>query len=88
MKYSRLGILIKNRREQLGIKIETIALECGIRAVSYISRIENGHVPVSAKVLKRIVAALDLDPAQVKDALTDIALREVDELVCELTKMA
>jgi transcriptional regulator with XRE-family HTH domain len=86
MKYERLGKIIKNKREGLGIKLELLAADCEVRSPSYIWRIESGQIPVSSRVLKKLVRALDLDPIQLKQALIEIAIKEVEETICELTR--
>lgn len=55
----RLGILVRDVREQMGLTQTELAARIGI-AQSALSRIEAGRHNVSVEMLARIAAALDL----------------------------
>ena len=83
MKYLPLGQIIKDKREGLGLKLEALAEDCGLGGASYLSRIENGKTPISPKVLKKLVAVLDLDLESVRKAQIKIAEQEITEDLCD-----
>lgn len=54
-----LGEKVKNRREELGLSQEDLALKMGYKSRSSINKIETGR-PVSQKIIARLSEALNI----------------------------
>ncbi|GAA5587978.1 hypothetical protein Acal01_03164 [Acinetobacter calcoaceticus] len=55
-----IGQLIRNRRTQISITQEALALQCGIDR-SYMGRIERGEVNLTVEKLYEIASALEIN---------------------------
>jgi len=55
-----IGHLIRNKRTELKITQESLALQCGIDR-SYMGRIERGEVNITVEKLYEIATALEID---------------------------
>ena len=60
----RFASAVQRARRVRGMSQETLALHIGADQ-AYVSRIESGQVNVTLETAKAIVAALDIDPAEV-----------------------
>jgi transcriptional regulator with XRE-family HTH domain len=58
----RLGDAIRERREELGLSQEDLALECGLHR-TYISQLERGQKSPTLRALSLIANALQTAPA-------------------------
>lgn len=56
----KIGHLIRNRRKELKITQESLALQCGIDR-SYLGRIERGEVNITVEKLYEIANTLGVD---------------------------
>lgn len=56
----KIGHLIRNRRKELKITQESLALQCGIDR-SYLGRIERGEVNITVEKLYEIANTLEVD---------------------------
>jgi len=59
----KMGEIIKQRRLELGLSQEELAVRCGFRSKSTISKMESGQRTTKTKNLLKVARALDLDPA-------------------------
>ena len=59
----RMGEIIRQRRIELGLSQEELAVRCGFRSKSTISKMESGQRTTKTKNLLKVARALDLDPA-------------------------
>ena len=59
----KIGQLIRNRRLQLKMTQEALALQCGIDR-SYMGRIERGEVNITVEKLYEIALALESSPKE------------------------
>ena len=57
-------INIKNRRQELGMSQLELANQIGYTDRSSIAKIETGKVDISLGMLKKISAALEIDPVE------------------------
>lgn len=73
----RMGEIIKQRRLELGLSQEELAVRCGFRSKSTISKMESGQRTTTSKNLVKVARALDLDPALL------VAPEETDYLVTD-----
>ena len=55
-----IGQLIRNKRTELKITQETLALQCGIDR-SYMGRVERGEVNLTVEKLYEIASALEIN---------------------------
>ena len=61
---TRLGMLVRQQREQMGITQECLAEQLDI-SVSFVGQIERGESLPNAKRLYQIINLLDIDPRAV-----------------------
>jgi transcriptional regulator with XRE-family HTH domain len=59
----RMGEIIRQRRIELGLSQEELAVRCGFKSKSTISKMESGQRTTKQKNLLQVARALDLDPA-------------------------
>lgn len=58
-----IGQLIRNKRSELKITQESLALQCGIDR-SYVGRIERGEVNITVEKLYEIAEILKINPQE------------------------
>lgn len=73
----KMGEIIKQRRIELGLSQEELALRCGFKSKSTISKMESGQRTTKTKNLLQVARALDLDPALL------VAPEEIDYIVSD-----
>ena len=73
----KMGEIIKQRRTELGLSQEELALRCGFKSKSTISKMESGQRTTKTKNLLQVARALDLDPALL------VAPEETDYIVTD-----
>ena len=59
----KIGQLIRNRRLQLKMTQESLALQCGIDR-SYMGRIERGEVNLTVEKIYEIASVLNISPKE------------------------
>lgn len=63
-----IGQLIRNKRSELKITQESLALQCGIDR-SYVGRIERGEVNITVEKLYEIAEILKINPQELLPTL-------------------
>jgi len=63
-----IGQLIRNKRSELKITQESLALQCGIDR-SYVGRIERGEVNITIEKLYEIAEILKINPQELLPTL-------------------
>ena len=59
----KMGEIIKQRRMELGLSQEELAIRCGFKSKSTISKMESDQRTTKSRNLLAVARALDLDPA-------------------------
>ena len=73
----KVGTLIKQRRLELGLSQKELAERCGYADRSAISRIESGDRDIPVKQLKKIAAALGMEP---EDLVVEATADKIEDL--------
>lgn len=80
----QMGDIIKQRRIELGLSQEELALRCGFKSKSTISKLESGQRTTKTANIEKVANALGLDPAKLIMPDTEdyvITTPEMDEII-------
>jgi len=72
-KNNEIGAKLKYYRKQKAIKQSTIAEKLKV-SLSYISKIENGKMPIYLMLFLKYCNVLDIPPSELIDSLKDLLL--------------